>query len=161
MCYVLSTCTRLISPLLYNKFDLIWMLYRPNCLVVCIISTTGCIAINILSYLILSYLINSLQQHDQYRTLAKPKSGVARHKEWNAGPGNERPMRDQIDRHNWKMRDRISMVGKCRTGKCKNAFLFPHFPVLDFPVPHFQRPFANHHRLLLYAKRQHTKTRNT
>ena len=24
MCYVLSTCKRLISPLLYNKFDLIW-----------------------------------------------------------------------------------------------------------------------------------------
>ena len=25
MCYVLSTCKRLISPLLYNKFDLIWL----------------------------------------------------------------------------------------------------------------------------------------
>ena len=24
MCYVLSTCKRPISPLLYNKFDLIW-----------------------------------------------------------------------------------------------------------------------------------------
>jgi len=40
-------------------FGIFIMWYKLNCLVVlsCIISTIGCIAINILSYLILSYLI--------------------------------------------------------------------------------------------------------
>jgi len=49
-----------------------------------------------------------------------PASGLSGLTE-NAGPENERPMRDhldQSDRHDWKMRDQISRVEKCRTGKC-------------------------------------------
>ena len=40
----------------------------------------------------------------------------------NAGQENDRPYRSKTDRHDWTMKDQISRVGKCETGKCGTNF---------------------------------------